>query len=76
MEAQVLKWSSPLLVWSKASSRAAASEQNGARCVRTQPRVANGEARDDLVSTALEWPQDFEFTGLVPEGANLLHFRV
>ena len=69
LEAQFLKWilPKPLLVQSKGSPRTAAPKPGGARRVRAQSGVGSGEVRGDLASTALQWPRDFDFAGVVPD---------
>ena len=57
----------PLLVQSEGSPRAAALKPGGARRARAQAVVGSGEVRDDLAPTALQWPRDFDFAGVVPD---------
>ena len=57
----------PLLVQSKGSPRAASPKPGGARRARAQSGVGSGEVRADLASTALQWPRDFDFAGVVPD---------
>ena len=70
LRAQVLnevELPSPLSGPSKGSPRVAAPKPGGARSVRAQSRVGNGEVRGHRVSAAQEWPRDSDFAGVVPE---------
>ena len=73
LEAQVLnevELPKRLLVQSKGSPSAAAPKPGGARRARAQSGVGSGEVGDDLASTALQWPRDFDFAGVVPDRSN------
>ena len=56
-----------LFVRNKGSPKAAAPEADDVRSLRAQTRARSGEVCDCHMSTAVGWPLDSEFDGLVLE---------